>query len=304
MATARVPPLSQVHRPRPPTTGSTRCRCQNVAVCEVHAAGAITHTTGTVCYHSKDPMSTRRTSTGIQRVPKKKRKPKSGASVTSTACIETHMDQIHLHSPKSPNDPLKPSKAVRPRELNTIPSEKREDVGSVQGRFCLLDQSKHQEVHCVGQGHCDRALREDFVLFDEVPRHQSTSELLKKGAHCRENEDEAIESFESADRTEWSLEDTPHLRLPPQPRQSRLPTPDLDDEIPLTFFPSLTTVGDQRQKRPGTDRWEDAMPLLIPLCDSALGQPQSRKGKKLRSFQDQRPPRLFRPAGGSIHWFA
>ena len=304
MATTTVPPLCQVHGSRTSMTGSTRCRCQNAAECQVHAAGAIPHATGAVRDHNKNPMPTWSTSSGIQRVPKRKRKPKTRASITKVVCIETHLEQIRLHSLQSQNSPLKPSKGAWPTEMVKIPTKKWEDVGSAQGRFSLVGQTKHQEVDCAKQGHWGRAHREDFVLFDEVSQRQSTLDHLDKDYRQDDDDDERVESIESADRTEWSLDDTPHLRLPPQPRPARLPTPDFDDEIPPTFFPPLDSVADQRHNHPGTGKCEDTMPLLIPLSVGTLSQPQCGKEKIFRSFPVQRPSWQFSPPAGSTRWFA
>ena len=281
-------------------TRSTQCRSQNTTACEGHAAAVVAHATGTVRDHSEIPMSTRCTSRGIQTVPKRKRQPKAGASIISTVSIETHMEQIRLQSPPSQSSPLKPSKGVWPTELKSFPSNKWENVDSAEGRFCFLGQSDHQEINCASQGHCGPALREDFVLFDEVPRRQSTLDHLDKG-HPDDDDDEnmMMRSIESADRTEWDSEDTPHLRLPPRPRPTRLPTPDFDDEIAPTFFPPLDTVGNKPQRRPVVAKREHTMPLLIPFSNNGnSGQPRFAKETILRSFPGNRPARLVSPQQG------
>ena len=273
MAAATVPRQYQVHGPRTSIIGSARYRCQNVAGCEVHAAGAIAHATDVMRDHSENTMPARSTSNGIQRVPKRKRKSKAGVSITSTVGIETHMEQIHLQSPQSQNSPHRPSTKVWPTEGNTIPSNRRENVDSAQERVCLLGRSKHQEINNAGQGHGIRAPRDDFVLFDGVSPRQLALDHLDNG--CPEDDDNAIiESLESAEMTEWNVEDTPHLHLPPRPRPTRLPTPDFDDEISLTFFPPLDTMVDKRKSRPAIGECEDTMPLLFPLSDGTLDQPQ------------------------------
>lgn len=279
-------------------TGSIRCRCQNIAGCEVHAAGATTHPTGAVRDHSEIPMSTRSTRGAIQRVLKRKRKPKAGGSITRTVGIETHMEQIHQQPRQSQNSPLKPSKGVWPTEFNTAPGNKLENVDSARGRSC---QSKHQEGNYAGQGHWGRAFREDFVLFDEGPRQHSTMTHVDKD--YSDNDEEMIESIEGADRTEWNMEDIPHLPLPPQPRPARLPTPDFDDEIPPTFFPPLDTVGNKLQSRPAMGKCEDTMPLLLPFSNGTLDQLRFGKEKNLRSVPEKRPSRLPSAPAGSTRWF-
>ena len=294
MATATVSPHCQVDGRRTPMTRSARCRCPNVAACEVHVAA---YATATVRDHSEIPMSTRCTSRGIQRVPKRKRQPKAVASIISTVGIETHMEQIRLQSPQSQNSPLKPSNGVWPTELKTFPSNRWENVDAAEGRFCLLGQSNHQEINCASQGHCSPAFREDFVLFDEVPRHQSTLDRLDKGHPDDEDENMMMKSIESADRTEGDLEDNPHLRLPPRPRPTRLPTPDFDDEIAATFFPPLDTVGNKPQRRLVAGKCGDTKPLLIPFANGNLSQLRFGKETTLRSFPGKRP-RLVIPQQG------
>ena len=176
------------------------------------------------------------------------------------------MEQLHLRCPQSQNSPLKPAKEVWPTELNIIPNNKWENVDSARGQI-LLGHSKNQEFNCAGQGYWGRPLREDFVLFDEASPAQPILDDLDRG-YLGDDDIVVIESIESTDRTEWSLEDTPHLRLPPQPGPTRLPTPDFDDEISLTFFPPLDTIGDMRQRCPATGKCEDTMPLPIALSNS------------------------------------
>ena len=187
--------------------------------------------------------------------------------------IETYMEQIHLQSPQSQNSPQKTPTKLWSTEGNTIPSNSWENVDSAQERVCLLGRSKHQEINCAGQGHWIRAPREDFVLFDGVSRRQSALDHLDNG-YPEDDDNAMIESLESAERTEWNLEDTPHLQLPPQPRPTRLPTPDFDDEIPPTFFSPLDTVVDKRKSRPAIGKCEDTMPLLFPLPDGTPGHPR------------------------------
>ena len=248
-------------------------------------------------------MSTWSTRSTIERVPKRKRKPKARGSIIGAVGTETHMKQIHLQSPQSQKSPLKPSKGVWPIEPNTFPDNKLENVDSTRGRFCLPGQSKHQEVNCAGQGHWGRAFPEDFVLFDEVPRRQSTMNHLDKGYLEDDDDDQITESTQSADRTEWSLEDSPHLQLPRRPRPTRLATPDFDDEMPPTFFPLLDTVGDTLQSRPAMGKCEGTRPLLFPLADGTLGQPRFGKEKSFRSVSGKRASRLQGPPAGSAHWF-